>query len=443
MTARETALAILIACRRSGAWADAALQSRLKDGALSPSDAALCSRLVYGVTQNKLLLDFYLAPLCHQRLERLEPPLLEILRLGAYQILFLDRVPPSAAVDTAVELTRACRRERAAGLVNAVLRRLSRSRGALPPIPQEDWADYLSVRWSHPRWLTQRLLALLGRQEAEALLRLHNAVAPVTVQVNPLKTDAQGLASALTDEGLCPRPHPWAPECLEWTGAGDVAALASFQAGLFTVQDAAARLVSLAAGIAPGQRVLDLCAAPGGKTFSAAFAMEDRGEIVACDVHENKLQRIRSGARRLGLGCIRTAAADGRRPPAQWHEGFDTVLVDAPCSGLGVIRKKPDIRYKDPADFSRLPALQGQLLEAGAACVRPGGTLVYSTCTLLPEENEAVTQAFLSRRRDFVPSPFALPGPVGHTEGAVTLWPQRHGTDGFYICRMERRCTNG
>ena len=234
------------------------------------------------------------------------------------------------------------------------------------------------------------------------------------------------------------KPHPWVPGCLELTGAGDLTTLAPFREGKLLVQDPAARLVSLIAGVQPGQKVLDLCAAPGGKSFSAAFAMEDKGEIVSCDLHENKLKRIQEGAARLDLTSITTSAGDGRVFRPEWAERFDTVLVDAPCSGLGIIRKKPDVRYKKADDLFTLPVIQTALLDNAARYVAPGGVLVYSTCTILPEENEQVTDAFLTEHSNFRRDGFSLPEPVGETEGQLTLWPQRHHTDGFYICRMKR-----
>jgi 16S rRNA (cytosine967-C5)-methyltransferase len=211
-----------------------------------------------------------------------------------------------------------------------------------------------------------------------------------------------------------------------------------FQAGKFLVQDGAARLVTAAAAPRPGDRVIDVCAAPGGKSFSAAIAMGDRGSILSCDLHENKLKRIREGAQRLGLTCIETAAADGRAPHGEWTSSAELVLVDAPCSGLGIIRKKPEIRYKSANDIASLPVTQSAILENASTYVKPGGTLIYSTCTILPEENEQVTDAFLAEHPDFSRESFAFPDPVGETDGQVTLWPQRHGVDGFYICRMKR-----
>lgn len=438
MSARQTALDVLVRCRTRKAWADAALGPLLRQRGLTGADAALCSRIVYGVLQNQALLDFYLAAWCSQKPEHLQPPLLDILRMGLYQLLFLDKIPVSAAVNESVELAKASGRGSAAGLVNAVLRRAARERDHLPPIPDKDHIAYLSTRYSHPRWLVKRLTALLG-EETESFLAADNTPAPLTIQVNPLKTTPEDLTASLAAQGVTARPHPWVPGCLELTGAGDLTALETFRKGAFLVQDGAAALVARAAGVGPGDRVLDVCAAPGGKSFSAAFAMADRGSILSCDLHDNKRKRIREGAERLGLTCVETAAADGRVFRPEWEGRFDTVLVDAPCSGLGIIRKKPDARYKTVESLFTLPVVQDAILRNAARYVRPGGTLVYSTCTILPEENQQVTEVFLAETPAFVLSPFDLPEPVGKTPGEITLWPHRHGTDGFYICRMTRR----
>lgn len=438
-SARDTALKVLIACRTHGAWADAALKAQLARDQLSPQDAALCSRMVYGVTQNHLLLDFYLAAYCSQKPDHLQPPLLDILRLGAYQILFLDKVPDRAAVSEAVELAKRSGRGQAAGLVNAVLRKLSQNKNALPSIPDRDEVKFLSIRYSHPKWLVKRLLELLGRGETEAFLAADNTAAPLTVQVNPLKTTQEKLTAELEALGVRVTPHVWVPGCLELSGTGDLTALEPFRVGHFLVQDGAAALAARAAAVTPGQRVLDVCAAPGGKSFGAAFAMEDRGEILACDLHENKLKRIQDGAQRLGLTSIRTAAADGREFRPEWEAAFDTVLVDAPCSGLGIIRKKPDTRYKKADDLFTLPVVQQAILDNACRYVKPGGVLVYSTCTILPEENQQVTDAFLAQHRDFSREDLPLPDQAGQADGQVTLWPHRHDTDGFYICRMRRQ----
>lgn len=438
MSARETALRVLCSCRTGGAWADAALRAQLGRDGLSGPEAALCSRIVYGVTQNRLLLDFYLTAFCSQKPDHLQPPLLDILRIGAYQILFLDKVPDSAAVNTSVELAKTAGRGQAAGLVNAVLRKLAQSKDNLPPIPERDEAKYLSIRYSHPRWLVKRLLSLLGREEAERFLAAGNSQPPAAAQVNPLRGPAAELREALEAEGVEAEFHPWLPDCLLLSGTGDLERLDAFRKGMFYIQDPAARLAVMAMDLKPGDRVLDVCAAPGGKSFAAAIAMGDQGRVLACDLHEKKLKRIRDGAARLGLTCLETAAADGRRCPPEWAGQFDAVLVDAPCSGLGIIRKKPDVRYKKADDLFSLPLVQHDILDSTSACVRPGGLLVYSTCTVLPEENGQTADTFLAEHPDFSREIFSLPS-LGQVPGEITLWPQRHGTDGFYICRMRRQ----
>ncbi len=437
MSARKEALAVLTACRVRGAWADAALGTHLRG--LSPADAGLCSRIVYGVIQNETLLDFYLSGFCSQKLDHLQPPLADILRIGAYQILFLDRVPDNAAVHASVELAKGAGRGQAAGLVNAVLRRLCREKEALPAIPDRDEAKYLSIRYSHPKWLVKRLLALLGREGAEAFLINSNSQPPAAAQVNTCRCSPEEAARALEAEGIRAERHSWLPDCLLLQGTGDLERLQAFREGMIYIQDPAARLAVLAAELRPESRVLDVCAAPGGKSFAAAIAMGDKGEIVSCDLHENKLKRIREGAARLGLSSIRAEAADGRVFREEWADAFDLVLVDAPCSGLGILRKKPDIRRKRADDLFALPVVQNAILENAARYVRPGGTLLYSTCTILPEENEEVADAFLGTHPEFSRERFTLPGPIGTAEGQAALWPHLHDTDGFYICRMTRR----
>ena len=439
MSARDTALRVLSAGRTASAWADASLKAQLRRDGLSGADSALATRIVYGVLQNRALLDFYLGAYCSQKLGRLQPPLADILRIGAYQILFLDKVPDRAAVNESVELAKKNGRGAASGLVNAVLRKLSLNKAQLPAIPERDEAQALSIRYSHPKWLVRRLLALLGREEAESFLAADNAVAPLTVQINTLRTTAAALTARLADAGVTAAAHPWVPDCLELTGSGDLTELDAFREGLFFVQDPAAKLVSLIAAPQKGGRVIDVCAAPGGTSFGAAVAMGDEGEILACDLHENKLKRIKEGANRLGLKSIQTFAADGTVFRPEWADSADTVLVDAPCSGLGIIRKKPDVRYKSPDDLFTLTVAQAAILENAARYVRPGGVLLYSTCTILPEENGQVVDGFLAGHPDFSRETFALPAPVGEQPGELTLWPHRHGTDGFYICRLRRR----
>lgn len=435
-TGREAALETLTACRRLDAWSDNNLKTACRG--LDRREAALAARLTYGVLQNRALLDFYLDALCSQRFETLEPFIRDVLRLGAYQILYMDRVPDSAAVDESVELAKRKNRRRAAGMINAVLRRLSREKGQLPEVPEENPAEFLALRYSHPKWLVERLLSLLGREEAEAYLRLDNGSVPTMIQRNPLRCEAAELAESLTATGAVLTPHPWMPDCWQLSGGGSIETMPAFRRGWFQVQDAAARAAVLAMELEPGWRVLDVCAAPGGKSFAAAMTMENQGEIISCDIHRHKLSLIERGAERLGLCCIHTELADGRQCREEWLEGFNAVLCDVPCSGLGIIRKKPDIRYKDPAQLAGLPNVQSAILDNAGRYVKSGGVLLYTTCTILRSENQGVTEAFLNRHPEFTQERVSLPGFREENDGSLTLWPQRHETDGFYICKMRK-----
>ena len=441
MAARDAALLSLHACQRQGGWSDGALKKQISAAGLDARDAALCTNLCFGVLQNRLLLDFYLSRFSNLPLERMESKVQCILRLGAYQMLFLTKIPHSAAVDSSVELAkRHSRSGRTPGMVNAILRSLERSLDRLPSIPCGDPVQYLSTLYSHPAWLTEELLRTLGSGEAAQALQANNSQPPMTAQVNTLKTDAGTLAARLEEEGVEAEPHPWLENCLILSRTGNLERLSAFREGLFYVQDPASRLAVLAAGLRPGMRVLDACAAPGGKSFAAALDMEGEGEIVSCDLHPHKRKLIANGARRLGLSLISPMTADGREFRPEWEKAFHCVLLDAPCSGLGVIRKKPDIRDKNPEELKQLPRVQLALLENVSRYVRPGGVLLYSTCTVLDRENRQTAETFLSRGREFVPEPFSLPGPAGRAEdGMVTLWPHRHGTDGFFIAKLRRR----
>ena len=440
MDAREAAMLALNACQRQGGWSDGALKKQLSAAELSGRDAALATQLCFGVLQNQMLLDFYLAKFSNIPLKRMEGKVVQTLRLGAYQMLFLTRIPHSAAVNSAVTLVKThCKNPRAAGMVNGILRSMERSLQNMPVIPQGDPVAYLSTLYSHPEWLVKEFILSLGEEETAQLLAADNSQPPTAVMVNTTRTTAEELKTMLEDDHVEAEPHPWLENCLLLHRTGDLERLEAFQQGLFYVQDPASRLAVLAAGAKPGMKVLDCCAAPGGKSFAAAIAMENQGEIVSCDLHPHKKKLIQAGADRLGLTIISPKTADGKVFRPEWENAFDLVLVDAPCSGLGVIRKKPDIRYKDPAPLADLPAVQLDILRNAARYVRPGGTLMYSTCTLLYRENGEVVETFLAENKSYKAETFTLPGPVGPIQsGSVTLWPHRHGTDGFFISKMRR-----
>ena len=439
INARDTALEVLLQVNNANAWSDGSLKRTIAKNGLDGREAALATRLAYGVIQNRVLLDYYIGVWCSQRPKHLEPLILNTLRIGGYQILFMDKIPHSAAVNEAVEMVKRHGRPKAAGMVNAILRKFVANWMNMPPLPQGTTADYLSVRYSHPKWLVKRLLDSIGPQETERFLQLDNEPVPTAVQVNPLKTTPENLEKELKAAGVSAEKHPWLSGCFQVSGTGDLERLAAFTAGHFTVQDPAARLAAVAASPRENDRVMDVCAAPGGKSFAMAMDMGDRGDILACDIHPHKLGLIEKSAERLGIRSVRPVLADGREHHAVWEAQADVVVADVPCSGIGIIRKKPDIRDKDSKELAKLPAVQRAILDNAATYVRPGGILVYSTCTVLPEENEELTAAFLADHPEFSMEPFTLPLPIGPTEGQVTLWPQRVGTDGFYICRMRKK----
>ena len=442
MDAREAALLTLNTCQRQGGWSDGALKKQLAAGGLEGREAALATQLCFGVVQNQLLLDFYLSKFSNIPLRRMESKVVQALRLGLYQMLFLSRIPQSAAVNSSVELTRThCKNPRAPGMVNAILRSLQRNLNQLPTIPQNDPAEYLSILYSHPVWLVEELLPLLGSEGTAEYLQANNSQPPITAMVNTTRATTQQVAQLLEEQGVEVASHPWLEDCLILNKTGNLERLDAYQQGLFYVQDPASRLMALASGASGDMRVLDVCAAPGGKSFAAAIQMENRGEVISCDLHPHKKKLIQAGADRLGLSIIKPMTADGKVRREEWVSAFDLVLVDAPCSGLGVIRKKPDIRYKDPEPLAALPSVQRRILENVSSYVRPGGTLLYSTCTLLRRENENVVSAFLEAHPQFGPEPFQLPGVPG-AEGSswmLTLWPHIQGTDGFFISRMKKR----
>ena len=434
--ARDTALEVLLSVSGANAWSDGSLKRTIAKNGLDSRDAALASRIAYGVIQNRAYLDYYITLWCSQPAHKLEPLIANILRIGAYQILFMDKIPHRAAVNEAVEMTKRHGRPKASGMVNAVLRKFVTNWLDLPPLPAGSVAETLSIRYSHPKWLVERLVAILGAKEAEEYLASNNAIVPTTVQTNTMKTSPGELEGMLKAVGAEVVSHPWLEGCFEVSGTGDLERMDAFRDGYFTVQDAAARLVSTVAQCKERDNVLDVCSAPGGKSFAIAIDRGDKGKIISCDVHPHKLKLIEKGAERLGLTSIMAALADGREEHAAWVGQADVVIADVPCSGLGIIRKKPDIRYKKAEELQNLPAIQKDILNNACHYVRDGGTLVYSTCTVLPEENEQVVAWFLANHPEFALSPFELPHPLGKCDGQLTLWPHRHGTDGFFICRM-------
>jgi 16S rRNA (cytosine967-C5)-methyltransferase len=438
MNARKTALDALIACRKRAAWSNGVLKDYIRRDRLDRRDAALATRLCYGVLQHRGVLDFYLAQLLTGKLKDLHPLVRDILHMGLYQIYELDKIPDNAAVNESVLLAKKyCRWQRSApGLVNGVLRNAVRTKGTLEqPMTLED-------RYSHPQVLIDLLRGYVGEKYLEPMLAANNEAPQTVVQVNTLRTTTEELIEKLAQEDAVAQPHSWMKDCLVLSNTGDLENLSAFKEGLFYVQDAASKLAVQCAQIPQGEnvRVLDCCAAPGGKSFAAAIIMGGKGKLRSADIHRHKTTLIQHGADRLGLSNILVREQDATQNHRTWFQKMDVVICDVPCSGYGIIRKKPDIRYKDPAEMERLPQLQLQILCEQAEYVKPGGVLMYSTCTLVRRENEAVVNAFLASEPDFYLEKLPLPEHFpANTTGMIALVPGEHDTDGFFIARMRRR----
>jgi len=435
---RYEALRILLRVETHRAFADITLEHALDRARLDSRDAGLCTEIVYGTLRWQRHLDWRLAPHLSRPLAKLDPWVRALLRLTAYQLCFLDRVPRWAAVDEAVSLARLkSRTPGPAEFVNAVLRSFTRAPGR-PPWPA-DPVEAAALRWSFPDWVAARWIGRYGQQPAEALMAASNERPPLTVRANTLRASREALAARLRDQELLePRPTPLAPEGLILP-RGQVASWAAFKEGWCAVQDEASMLIGHLLDPRPGELVADCCAAPGTKTTHLAQLMEGRGTILAFDPQAARLRLLEQAAARLGIGMIERHVGSAMALASQWRERCDRALVDAPCSSLGVLRRNPDVKWRRAeGDLLRLQQRQRGILTAAASMVRPGGALVYATCSLEPEENEEVALPLLRDHPDWRADwPAGFPVAPDAT-GFVRLLPHVHGTDGFTAIRLRR-----
>ncbi len=441
---------VLERVERVQAFADLSLHHALSGGSLSVEDRALATELVYGTLRWRGRLDFLLSHVLDRRLDRTEPLVASTLRLGAYQIVFSDRIANATAVDQSVRCIRALGIERAAGLVNAALRRLSVEHEKIPvPDLVRDPVGHLVHGLSLPRWIAERWLALYGAENAAALATVSNANPPVTLRANREKNTANELLDELLPRFPDAHLGRYSPDAVILGRRGNAAREPAFREGRCSVQDEAAQLVVDLLDPKPGESILDCCAAPGSKTTGIAERVGPNSFVLAVDRHANRLGLVSRAARRLGLENIQTLARDATQPlgdlphPPSLAPGFDRVLVDAPCSGLGTLRRHPDARWRvRPEDLSALREIQLALLRQCAETLRPAGILVYSTCTLIPEENEDVVNELLEHRKDLRRAPRErIPEalhPLLDDVGDLRCLPHQHGTDGFFAARLER-----
>lgn len=441
---RLLALRVLERVQRAGAYADVLLHSSLSRSDLPGPDRAFATDLVYGTLRWRGRLDYLLGKCLERDLEKLEPLVATALRLGAYQIV-CARVPSASAVDESVRCVRAAGAERATGLVNAVLRRLAAEHAQIPePALEDDPLGHLMHSLSLPQWIAAAWIEAFGPEEAAALARASNEAPPLTIRANRTLTTRAALLETLRERFPEAQACRFAADGIVLGRRGNPSLDTAFRDGLFTVQDEASQLVVALLDPRPGERVLDTCAAPGGKATAIAERVGETGSVVALDRHERRLDLARRAARRLSLRRITCRVADLSRALRDVVPlDFDRVLVDAPCSGLGTLRRNPDARWRlRPGDPSRLADAQGAILRNAAAALRPGGLLVYSTCTLPREENEAVIEAFLGEHLDYAISPAdEAPEEVRSLmdpSGFMRCLPHKHDMDGFVAVRIRR-----
>ncbi|PLX80520.1 MAG: 16S rRNA (cytosine(967)-C(5))-methyltransferase RsmB [Desulfuromonas sp.] len=441
---RQSAFNIL--CRvEEGGYADLLLDHELRrSGLADPRDRGLLTELVYGVLRQRGRLDFALGQVARQPLAKIEDRVVQLLRLGAYQLLLLDRIPASAAVDTTVRLAKANGLQRATGFINGILRNLDRRRENIPwPDPARKPDQYFEHMLSLPPWLARDWRTRWGDEGARELAARLLEPAPLTVRVNTLRGGRGELLSRLHAEGLAAEECSFAPEGVRVTGQ---AALTALDNSEFQVQDEASMLIAHLVGCRSGETILDACAAPGGKTTHLAALGENRATITALDLHPHRLKLLREGAERLGCQGITSKSWDlSSRPDFLPPASFDRILVDAPCSGLGVLRRNPELRWRrQPRDIVKLAALQSTILGNVAHLLKPGGVLLYSVCTVSREETEGVLASFLATHSDFVVDDLAqtVPATWRHMigiDGTLQTWPGETMLDGFFAARLMRQ----
>lgn len=446
-SARELALRALHRVETEDAYASPALEDLFRRRPADRRERALATELTFGVLRRRNTLDFLLERFTRRPLSGLTPWIRNDLRLGAYQIRYLDRIPAPAAIDEAVHLARRFGHAGTAGLVNAVLRAFAAGHAAVAfPDAAADPAAHLALVHSHPEWLVRRWLGRYGFDDTRAFLEYDNAAPTLVVRANTLRTTPEALRARLEAEGVAAVPGRYLPEALHLSGVPALEDLSAFREGWFQVQDESSMLAARVVDPQPGETVIDVAAAPGGKATHLAERMGDRGRVIANDVHPGRLALVEANRRRLGIACVETVLGDGRALPDRFAGAADRVLLDAPCSGLGVLNRRADARWrKREEDIAERAALQRDLIAAAALLVRPGGVLVYSTCTVEPEENDGVCDAFLRAHPEFAPEslvpflPAALGGTPGAPGGRLQLLPFRHGVDGFFVARFRRR----
>ena len=431
---RKLAASILIEAEAADKYINLALKSHSVDNLESNERAALTA-LVYTVTERRITYDYIISALAGRESARIDPYTLTLLRLGVCQIVSMHSIPDFAAVNETVKLAR---NPGESSFVNAILRSAVRAKDNLPiPSETKNYRRYLSVKYSFPLGTVKHFDALYGREATEKMLNFFNEEKYTDLTVNTLRTSVESYSQLLTENGFEHRIDPDTGISVRLCSSVNPERLPGFSEGLFLVQDKASLVSSMVINASKGDRIIDVCAAPGGKSFAAAILSGDGADIHSYDIHPSKLSLISDGATRLGLTSLKVAERDATDPDESLLSTADKVICDAPCSGLGVLGKKADLRYKDPSSVSELPELQYSILSASAGYCKVGGELVYSTCTLNPEENENNVSRFLSEHPEFTAVDFSV-GTLDSKDGILTLLPHLHATDGFFVAKLRR-----
>ncbi|MFI8711258.1 16S rRNA (cytosine(967)-C(5))-methyltransferase RsmB [Brevibacillus brevis] len=442
--ARDIALDVLNRVEEHKSYSNLELRNVLDRENLSAADAGLVTELVYGTIQRKMTLDHVLSHFVGNK--KVQTWVRNLLRLSLYQIRFLDRIPERAAVHQAVEIAKKRGHQGIASMVNGVLRNVLRQPDVWERQPKGSRALQIAVAYSHPEWLVRQWLNVYGEETTIAICEANNRTPHSSIRVNAMKTTKDQVLDKLAEEGLEGQASSVSPHAILMEG-GHVAGSRLYKEGYFTIQDESSMLVAPALAAQPGMRVLDACAAPGGKTTHIAEMMENRGEIIASDVHPHKRDLIANAAKRLGITIIEPIVSDALDLPEKALGTFDRILLDAPCTGFGVIRRKPDLKWnKTPEDVRAIAQLQYELLKTLAPLLAEGGVMVYSTCTIEPAENQEIVRRFVEEHPDFVfddtlaqDLPEAVRGHVDETGACVQILPHHFESDGFFIARLKRR----
>ncbi len=437
---RQLALKVLVDINKKDAYSNIEL-NKIGKG-LDPRDENLIRELVYGVIENRLYLDHVITKASKIRLKKLHPHILDIVRMGLYQIIFMDRIPDSAAVNESVKLAKKYGHRGSVGYVNGILRAIIRDKDRFTHIDKEDMVSYISIKYSHPEWMVKRWIGEFGLDFTESLCKANNERPLLNIRVNSLKISRQDLKARLEEKGMTLKEGQYARDCLIIQEAQNITGLQEFKEGLFTIQDESSMLVGQIMDPREGSTLLDVCSAPGGKATHMAQIMGNKGLVISRDIYQHKLSLIRENSKRLGIDILKVENHDALERDEELIGKVDYLLIDAPCSGLGLIRRKPEIKWqRREEDIAALSRLQYDIISNVKDYIRLGGNLVYSTCTIEKDENINLIKRFLEENPNF--KLVSLENSLDHKDklanlkdGYLKLYPHIHGTDGFFIAKM-------